>query len=205
MLVLARKVRREESPPLIDQVPDGTGTSAIIFYLIRKIFTRDRLLINTDTSKPKAHSCHPATKQTHPPSVIMSFTALQAASLIALHATFTKILTSFTLRTYLFLETDAKRKQKVNSNFYIQEFQKAQTNESEYAGLLTMLLLFFATQENVDVSNAATLSVVGQVGYVWTRTLIGYPKIPTITFAIVRYGGLGLLAWALFTHAYGNQ
>jgi hypothetical protein len=76
----------------------------------------------------------------------------------------------------------------------LKEFQKAQLNESEYAALL-MVILPFLSSKGIEASNAATLAVVGQLGYVWTRTLIGYPKLPTITFAIIRYGGL-LLATA---------
>lgn len=131
----------------------------------------------------------------------MSFTFLQGATLVAAHATFTKVLISFTLRTYQYLETDSTRESKVQSNFYIQQFQKAQNNESEYAGLLTALLLYLSLQSE-EPSTAATLAVVGQIGYVWARTLFGYPKLPAISFAIVRYGGLALLVSELWQIAF---
>jgi hypothetical protein len=131
----------------------------------------------------------------------MSFTSLQGASIIVAHATFTKMLLSFTYRTYQLLEWDEKRKAQVGSNFHLQEFQKAQTNESEYAALLTVLFLFLG-MKGIDASNAATLAIVGQVGYVWTRTAIGYPKIPTVTFAVIRYGGLALAASSLWELAF---
>ena len=135
-----------------------------------------------------------------------SITTLQGASILAAHATFTKMLISFTYRTYQFLEWDDKRKERVASNFHLQEFQKAQVNESEYTALFVAILLFLsaATTDTEIASNAATrtLAVAGQLGYVWTRTAIGYPKILTITFAVVRYGGLFLAAVELWKLAF---
>lgn len=130
------------------------------------------------------------------------FSTLQGASILAAHATLTKILLSFTYRTYQLLEWDDKRRQKVADNMHLQEFQKAQINESEYAALLVSILLFLSSSSAADngtsSSMGATLAVIGQVGYVWMRTLVGYPKIPTITFAVTRYGGLFLLVSALW-------
>jgi hypothetical protein len=136
----------------------------------------------------------------------MSFTFLQGATLIAAHATFTKIFLSFTLRTYQYLEWEDKRVNQVESNFSIQQFQKAQTNESEYAALLTAILLYLSTSpantSDEPASLATTLVVVGQIGYVWVRTFLGYPSLPTITLALVRYGGLALLVSELWKAAF---
>jgi hypothetical protein len=132
---------------------------------------------------------------------IMSFNCLQGAAILVAHATFTKMLVSFTLRTYQYLEWDEKRLRDVESNVYVNRFQGAQMNESEYTGLLVSILLFLSLKENAP-SQAATLSVIGQVGYVWSRTFIGYPTLPTITMAVVRYGGLALLASELYKAAF---
>ena len=135
----------------------------------------------------------------------MTFTALQGASLIAGHALFTKLLLSFTLRVYQFLQPNPKHRETIENSHYTQQFQKAQTNESEYAALLVALMLFFSTHKDVDVSSASTLAVVGQIGYVWTRTLLGYPAIPSITMAVIRYSGLLLFTVALYQLAFESQ
>jgi hypothetical protein len=132
---------------------------------------------------------------------LSSITALQGAAIVAAHATFTKMLLSFTFRTYQFLEPDKTRRARMESNATIKEFEKAQLNESEYAALFTSILLFLSSK-GVEASDAATLAVAGQVGYVWTRTVIGYPKFPTITFAIIRYGGLFLASAELWKLAF---
>jgi uncharacterized Tic20 family protein len=138
-------------------------------------------------------------KQNTNKNIMMHFSTLQGASILAAHATLTKMLLSFTYRTYQFLEWDAKRRQEVADNFNLQEFQKAQINESEYAALLVSILVFLSLSADNDTSSmGATLAVIGQVGYVWMRTLVGYPKIPTITFAVIRYGGLFLLVSKLW-------
>lgn len=131
----------------------------------------------------------------------MSLNALQGATLIATHASCTKIFLSFTLRTYQYLETDASRREKVESNKYLQQFHKAQLNESEYAALLVAPLLYLAVI-GADASQASTIATVGQIGYVWARTFLGYPTLPTITFALVRYGGLALIVAALWNQAF---
>mgnify|MGYP005854236803 CR=1 FL=1 len=82
------------------------------------------------------------------------------------------------------------------------EFHKAQANEVEYTALLTSLLLFFSTRDDVDTDMAPTLAVVGQIGYVWLRTIFGYPGIPAISMALVRYGGLALLSSNLYLLAF---
>jgi hypothetical protein len=135
-------------------------------------------------------------------SLLYSMNALQGAAIVAAHATFTKMLISFTLRVYQYLEPDKKRKAELEASPTLQEFQKAQMNESEYAALLTVILLFLSGVNGAEPSNAATLAVVGQVGYVWSRTVIGYPKLPTITFAVIRYGGLFLATAELVKLAF---
>lgn len=133
----------------------------------------------------------------------MAFSAIQGASLIAMHAVATKVLLSFTLRTYQFLESDPKRREAIEKNFQVQQFQAAQKNESEYVGLLVALLLFYHLRgDDTDMSLASTLAVVGQIGYVWTRTLFGYPQIPNILMAVTRYGALVLLCLPLHQLAF---
>jgi hypothetical protein len=134
----------------------------------------------------------------------MSINALQGAAIIAGHATFTKMLLSFTYRTYRFLEWDEKRREQVAANLTIQEFQKAQINESEYAALLIAPLLYLSSIGR-DSLMAATAAVAGQIGYVWIRTMFGYPTIPAITAAVVRYGGLVLLAAELWSVAFSAE
>lgn len=131
----------------------------------------------------------------------MSLNSLQGATLIIAHSLFTKALLSFTLRTYQFLEWDEKRRQRVESNFNVVQLQKAEHNASEYDALIAAPLLFLALQ-NVDATMGATMSVFGQIGYVWTRTASGYPKIPAITMAVVRYGGLALIVSELWMLAF---
>jgi hypothetical protein len=133
---------------------------------------------------------------------LYSINALQGAAILAAHATFTKMLLSFTFRVYQYLEPDKKRKAEMESSPTLKEFQKAQLNESEYAALLMVLLIFLSSVNGDEASNAATLSVVGQVGYVWSRTVIGFPKLPTITFAVIRYGGLFLATAELLKLAF---
>ena len=137
----------------------------------------------------------------------MSLTALQGASIIASHALFTKLALSLTLRVYQFLEPDPKRRESIENSHFVQQYQKAQKNESEYAGLLVSLLLFLSANSTEDpvVAMATKLSVVGQIGYVWSRAFLGYPKIPSITMAVVRYGGLALLCWSLHQLAFASQ
>lgn len=64
--------------------------------------------------------------------------------------------------------------------------------------------------DGVKASNAATLAIIGPVGYVWTRIAIGYPNIPTVTFAVftfavIRYGGLVLAAGSLQQIAFAAE
>ena len=152
-------------------------------------------------------SCHLQNQVTTFAKISMSFslTSAQGAAVLTAHATFTKMLLSFTYRTYQFLEWDSKRKARVASNFHLEEFQKAQVNETEDTALFVAAFLFLSAQgeeTHETTSQAATLAVLGQIGYVWTRTAIGYPKFPTITFAVIRYGGLFLAASGLWAVAF---
>ena len=135
----------------------------------------------------------------------MSFNAIQGASIIATHAVATKVLLSFTVRVYQFLQPDPKRRESIESMPVVQRFQKAQMNESEYAGLLVALLFFYHFQGQDEMTTlGSTLAVTGQVGYVWARTFLGYPQIPAIAMALTRYGGLALLCWPLLQLAFAT-
>ena len=162
----------------------------------QRLFYIDQCTQFTNQRKRKRHL---------PQSIFaMSLTAIQGASLIAAHSLLTKLTISLTLRVYQFLEPDPKRRQSVESSSYVQQVQKAQTNESQYDALLVGLLLFFSSRD-ADVSLASTLAVIGQIGYVWTRTFLGYPAIPSITMAVIRYSGLLLLSWSLYQIAFENK
>mmetsp|Transcript_96554 Transcript_96554/g.278715 ORF Transcript_96554/g.278715 Transcript_96554/m.278715 type:complete len:140 (-) Transcript_96554:137-556(-) len=119
----------------------------------------------------------------------MSFTALQGATLISAHCGLTKVIVSMTYRVYNYIENDEKKLEKFNGNFHLQEFRKAIENESEFCAFLAAPL-FYLSFAGVDASLGATLAAAGQIGYVWMRTAIGYPKIPTIACALLRYGGM---------------
>lgn len=142
-----------------------------------------------------------SSQQTSMQASITSLTPLQGASLIVSHALFTKLTISLSLRVFQFLEPNAKKREFFESNVFVQQFRSAQANEVEYAAILTALLLFFSTQD-VDISLATTLVVMGQIGYVWFRTVFGYPQILTISMALIRYGGTALLAMALHKTAF---
>jgi hypothetical protein len=131
----------------------------------------------------------------------MSINALQGAAIVAAHTTISKMFLSFTYRTYQYFEWDPKRRQFVEDNFHVQQFQKAQVNESEYAALLVALLLYLASM-GIEASTATTSAVVGQLSYVWIRTAIRYPKLPTISAALLRYAGLALVVAELWNVAF---
>lgn len=137
---------------------------------------------------------------------MLSLTALQGAALIAGHALFTKLLISFTLRVYQFVQPDPKLRQGIENSPYMERFQKAQANESEYAALLVSLLLFVSSRDDEAkasvMTSAIPAAVVGQMGYVWTRTLWGYPAIPSIAMAVMRYTGLLGLTLSLYQVAF---
>jgi hypothetical protein len=131
----------------------------------------------------------------------MSLNALQGATLILVHSLLTKSLLSFTLRTYQYLEWNGKRRERVESNFNVVQLQKADHNATEYNAIIAAPLFFLALQD-IDVSMGATMSVVGQIGYVWLRTVFGYPTLPVITMAVIRYGGLALILAKVWTLAF---
>ncbi|CAJ1950130.1 unnamed protein product [Cylindrotheca closterium] len=136
----------------------------------------------------------------------MSFSALQGATLISAHCGLTKLIISFTYRTYnffgpKFLGIEKEQIDKFNENFHVKEFQKAIANESEFAAFLAGPLFYLALA-GVEASQGATLAVLGQVSYVWTRTALGYPCIPTIATAILRYAGMALTFVELWKVAF---
>ncbi|CAB9517722.1 expressed unknown protein [Seminavis robusta] len=136
---------------------------------------------------------------------MMSLSALQGATIVFGHAVFTRVLLSFTLRTYQYLEWDTKRKSQIETNAIVKEYQKAISNEGEYAALIVAPLLFLAaTTSGGDdgLSQAATVTAWSQVAYVWVRTAIGYPKVPTIVVAVTRYAGLALIAAEMYKAAF---
>ena len=131
-----------------------------------------------------------------------SINAIQGAAVIVMHSFVTKFLLSGSLRTYAFLESDKVKVAKAEASAVAQRAQKAQLNEAEYAALLAAPLLFLHLQGQTEPTLAATLATVGQVGYFWTRLVFGYPTVPAVTAAMVRYAGLFLTAKALWEMAF---
>ena len=152
----------------------------------------------------------------------MSFSSLQSATLIAGHALATNVVLSFGLPLYQKLQTMGTKSEDAADDFvvssyqdlkdtmakmsskaktdgtlsFLDEFTIAQDDEVKYAGLLIPLLLYFSTYSE-DISLAATLAVVGQLGDVWTRTFFGKYSIITLSMAALRIGSLGLLVTSL--------
>jgi hypothetical protein len=130
------------------------------------------------------------------------FTAIQGACLIAVHELGIKFLTTVALRLYNWQGTDRKKVAEFMNSDIVKEAEKAQLNSAEYSALLIAPLLFLALKDN-SAEWAATLSVVGQVGYYWARLAHGYPSFQPATFATVRYAGLTLICIELWTQAFG--
>lgn len=129
--------------------------------------------------------------------------ALQGATVVFGHAVFTRVLLSFTLRTYQFLDLDTKKRQS-QIEAYFTEYQKAIANEAEYAALIVAPLVYLATTQNPNdtITQAATVTAWSQIAYVWVRTAVGYPKLLTIGVAIMRYAGLAMIVAELYKVAF---
>lgn len=138
----------------------------------------------------------------------LAFTYLQGAAVIAAHSTAAKLTVSLGLRTYQFLQPDAAERASFEKSRAVQDFCKAQLNDSEYSATLVTLLLFLHSvssgASSSEPSPAALLAVTGSIGYIWCRTLLSYPCIPTISFALIRYGGLLLLIKEVWTLAFAK-
>ena len=141
----------------------------------------------------------------------MSFTALQSATIITAHCGFTKLLVSFTYRILNFMGPKIGVKQETienfNTNKHVVEFRNAINNESEFCAFLVSPLLYLASVEGKNTADptlslGATLIVYGQCGYVWTRTLLGYPTIGTIASALLRYVGMTIVTKELWNVAF---
>ena len=142
----------------------------------------------------------------------MSFTALQGATIITAHCGFTKLLVSFTYRILNFMGPKigiaSKTIEDFNTNQHVVEFRNAINNESEFCAFLVAPLLYLASVGKGDSSNislGATLIVYGQCGYVWTRTILGYPTIGTIASALLRYGGMVIVGKELWSLAFPKK
>ena len=77
-------------------------------------------------------------------------------------------------------------------------------NCSEYSALLAAPLFYLAAMGHGDDNpTGVLLAVVGQVGYFWTRVLVGYPTVPVATMATIRYVGFLFICKQLFTLSSG--
>jgi hypothetical protein len=127
-----------------------------------------------------------------------SWTIASAAALTATHSIAIKVLLSFTLRLYQYLEHDEKRKESIEKNQRAVDFQKAQLNEAEFAPMIALLAFYLSLNENfVENPNialgGASLAAFANILYVWFRAVFGYPNVGIVTLAVSRYLGMVLM------------
>ncbi|CAD7964897.1 unnamed protein product [Amoebophrya sp. A25] len=134
----------------------------------------------------------------------MPITAGVAVSLLTGHCLVTKALQTilFRLKITDASTPDAEVKKVVESTFY-KRVWAAQLNEAEYAPVLIAGLGYLALKGK-ECSAAATLAVVGQVWYYWTRAFIGNSKEggvhppPYVPGVFMRHFALGFIAYEMW-------
>lgn len=131
----------------------------------------------------------------------MSLSCIQAANIILSHSIITKMAVSFGVRVYTAIEPDETKKSKFMAKPVVQEFCKAQLNEAEYAALIIAPLLYLHAVGARGMNLGATMAVVGQVGYVWSRAYFGFPTPAVACAALVRYSGLILICLEMWNEA----
>lgn len=120
-----------------------------------------------------------------------------AAVLILSSSLLAKMYMSFIVRIPM------KNMNKKDQNVYLASDEysfksKRQLNEAEYSPLFASMLLFMHAQA-ISCPIAATLAVVGNVGYFWLGILSGKTQLwNTSPFAASRYIALGWLIWAIY-------
>ena len=127
----------------------------------------------------------------------MSLTALQAATLLTCHDFAVKFAVTGAVRLYSWIAPDSANKTKFLESDTKKELCAAQMNASEYTALLTAPLFYMAAVGEAVNPVGALLTVGGQVAYVWTRTIFGYPTVPVAVSATTRYIGFAVLCHQL--------
>ena len=127
-----------------------------------------------------------------------SWTIASAAALTATHSIVIKVLLSITLRLYQYVEHDEKRKESIEKNQRVIDFQKAQLNEAEFAPMIALLAFYLSLNENtLDNPNialgGASLATIANILYVWFRAVFGYPNVGIVAIAVSRYLGMVLM------------
>jgi hypothetical protein len=154
-------------------------------------------------------------------SIIMFFflNSLQAATLIAMNSFAAKLFITSTVRLYSIVYGNDPKMMAKSSTTWATHFSKAQLNEAEYAAFIMAPLLFLHFYHNASIDAAtnqqlassssssssswmATLATMGQVGYFWTRLTFGFPSVPAVAMAVVRYTGILLICQALYGIAF---
>ena len=135
--------------------------------------------------------------------VFMLRSGLAAAALIA-HACLTKASMTILFRLKLTMKSTPKAEvDKILASTFYKRWSSTQLNEAEWASLLVGALLFLSSK-GVDAPIASTLAAVGQIGYFWCRGLIGHyheggvDPPPYVPAALMRYAGLGMLAFEVY-------
>jgi uncharacterized MAPEG superfamily protein len=129
------------------------------------------------------------------------YNAIQGASIVMMNDIAAKFLVTAIVRAYSWLEYNKERKARLMSKGIVERLCKAQMNIAEWSAITIVPLLYFHLT-GVDAGIAPTLAVVGNVGYLWCRILVGYPNMVTISFASIRYAGILLIAAQLYSLAF---
>ena len=114
-----------------------------------------------------------------------------------------KFMVTAVVRLYSWLEPSKERKERNMSTPFVSRLCKAQMNVAEWSPMTMAALLYFHVS-GVDSGIAPTIAVVGNIGYFWSRLLVGYPTISTAVVATVRYVGMLMVAAVMYSEAFGT-
>ena len=132
----------------------------------------------------------------------MSLTALQAATILTCHEFGTKFIVTGAVRLYSWL---GPNQDDYKNSRVIKDLCAAQMNGSEYSALLAAPLFYLAAIGQAASPMGLLLSVGGQIGYFWSRVLVGYPSVPVASLAVARYAGFFLICRQLVGLKEGNK
>ena len=96
----------------------------------------------------------------------MSFTALQAATILTCHELAAKFAVTGVVRLYSWLGPNDPNW--MNSRIVI-DLKSAQMNCSEYSALLAAPLFYLSAMGQVANPTGVLLTLTGQIGYFWSR------------------------------------
>lgn len=132
----------------------------------------------------------------------MSLTALQAATIITCHEFGAKFIVTGLVRLY---KWKGPNKEEYNNSRMIKDLCGAQMNCSEYSGILAAPLFYLAAIGQSVCPWGVILSVGGQIGYFWSRVLLGYPSYAVAGLATARYAGFFLICHKLVGSAFSSS